>query len=93
MTDKEKLTKEYLELTSKFFEDSENVIFCRDINDAYEVMLKGNPKKKLDLTFEMCKAVIQRTEIPVGTFKDLLDLYLKKKSKQVPVAEIFRENI
>lgn len=45
MTDKEKLIKEYLELTSKFFEDSENVIFCRDINDAYEVMLKGNPGK------------------------------------------------
>lgn len=42
MTDKEKITKGYLELLEKFFEDSDNIIFVKDIGKSYLFFMKGN---------------------------------------------------
>jgi hypothetical protein len=92
MTDKEKITREYLELTAKFFEDSENVVFCRDLDKTYEVMIKGDEKKIVEMTLEICKCVIQKTEIPADLFKYLLDLSMEQKAKKISISELFKES-
>jgi hypothetical protein len=89
MTDKEKLAREYIELTAKFFEDSENVIFIKDIGKDYEFFMKGEGGKVLDMALEICESVIDKTEIPIDIFMRLLEIKMKQRSEGVTLAEIF----
>ena len=90
MTDKEKITKGYLELLEKFFEDSDNIIFVKDIGKSYLFFMKGNGEKVLNMTLELCKSVIEKTEIPIDLFIELLKTKLEQKSEGFSISEILR---
>ncbi len=83
MTEKEKLANEYIGLTKKFFADSENVVFIREITkDTLEVFMKGEVSMLTYMTLEICKNVIARTEMPVEYFCDQLKRKCETKEKQ-----------
>lgn len=94
MTEKEKLANEYIGLTKKFFEDSENVVFIREITkDAFEVMMKGEASMVTYMTLEICKNLIAKTDMSVDFFCEQLKEKCKGKEKQKIIHEDYREGI
>lgn len=53
MTEKEIKGRQLLELTEKFFEHSDNVIFVQQISGMNEVMIKGDTRKTLSMAFTL----------------------------------------
>lgn len=90
MTDKEKIAKGYLELLEKFFEDSDNIIFCQRYRQKLFVFLKGIGEKVLNMTLEICKSVIEKTDIPIDLFIELLKTKLEQKSEGFSISEILK---
>ena len=70
----------------KFFEDSDNIIFVKDIGKSYLFFMKGNGENVLNMTLELCKSVIEKTEIQIDLFNELL----KTKSEGFFISEILR---
>lgn len=90
MTDKEKIAKGYLELLEKFFEDSDNIIFVKDIGKSYLFFMIGIGEKVLNMTLEICKSVIEKTDIPIDLFIELLKTKLEQKSEGFSISEILK---
>lgn len=72
MTEKEIKGRQLIELTEKFFEHSDNVAFVQQISGMNEVMLKGNEKELLKMTFTLCETLIKKTGIEVDDFCEIL---------------------
>lgn len=90
MTDSEKIAKECLELIENSFEDQDNLIFVKDIGTSYLFFMKGNGEKVLNMTLELCKGVIKKTEIPIDLFIELLKTKLEQKSEEFSISEILK---
>ena len=90
MTDKEKIAKGYIELLEKYFEYSDNVVFIKDLGKSHLFFMKGVREKVLNMTLELCKSVIEKTEIPIDLFIELLKTKLEQKSEGFSISEILK---
>ena len=72
MTEKEIKGRQLLELTEKFFENSDNVIFIQQISGMNEVMIKGDAGKTLSMACTLCEILIKKTGIKVDVFCEIL---------------------
>ena len=72
MTEKEIKGRQLLELTEKFFEHSDNVIFVQQISGMNEVMIKGDTRKTLNMAFTLCETLIKKTGIKIDDFCEIL---------------------
>lgn len=52
--------------------------------------MKGNGENVLNMTLELCKSVIEKTEIPIDSFNELLKTKLEQKSEGFFISEILR---
>lgn len=68
MTEKEIKGRQLLELTEKFFEHSDNVIFVQQISGMNEVMIKGDTRKTLSMAFTLCEILIKKQALKLMIF-------------------------
>ena len=76
MTEKEIKGRQLLELTEKFFEHSDNVIFVQQISGMNEVMIKGDTRKTLNMAFTLCETLIKKTGIKIDYIYSLVNIVL-----------------